>query len=216
MRQDSKDSSARNNLIGNLKVRYIGGFPGEKDCPDSGLPEYAFIGRSNVGKSSLINMLCGRHELARTSKNPGKTRLIHLYVVDEQWQIADLPGYGYAKVSKTERSKWQQMIERYMLFRGQLVTAFVLLDLRHSLQDIDRTFINWMGARGVPFSLIYTKSDKLKSREIPRHVNRIEEALLSDWETLPRAFVTSAKKQTGREKILEYISVLNAQLTSES
>ncbi|MDX1476753.1 MAG: ribosome biogenesis GTP-binding protein YihA/YsxC [Saprospiraceae bacterium] len=196
-------------------AKYIGSFPDYKSCPEGRLPEYAFIGRSNVGKSSLINMLCGRKDLARTSKTPGKTRSINLFVIDGQWQIADLPGYGYARVSKTDRKRWQRMIEEYMLFRNNLVTAFVLIDLRHELQEIDRTFINWLGARQVPFTIIFTKADKIKESHLPRHIRRIEKALLEEWETLPPTLVTSSVRETGRQQLLEYIAELNARLQTE-
>ncbi|MDX1378694.1 MAG: ribosome biogenesis GTP-binding protein YihA/YsxC [Anaerolineales bacterium] len=196
-------------------AKYIGSFPDYKSCPAGRLPEYAFIGRSNVGKSSLINMLCGRRDLARTSKTPGKTQSINLFVIDGQWQIADLPGYGYAKVSKTDRKRWQRMIEEYMLFRENLVTAFVLVDLRHELQDLDREFINWLGARQVAFSIVFTKADKLKEKQVPRHVERIKQELLQDWEALPPMMVTSSVRETGREALLEYIAELNARLLEE-
>lgn len=196
-------------------AHYIGSFPGYQACPEGRRPEYAFIGRSNVGKSSLINMLCGRKDLARTSKSPGKTRSINLYVIDDSWQIADLPGYGYAKVSKTDRKKWQRMIEEYMMFRTNLITAFVLVDLRHELQAIDRDFINWLGARQVPFSIVYTKADKIKTGQVANHVGRIETELLKSWETLPESFVTSSVQDAGRDALLEYIGALNTKLTAD-
>lgn len=196
-------------------AKFMGSFPTEKDCPRNHLPEYAFIGRSNVGKSSLINMLCGRRDLARISKAPGKTQHINLYLINGSWHIADLPGYGYAKVSKSSRSKWQKMIEQYMMMRNQLVTAFVLLDLRHPLQDIDREFINWLGARRVPFVLLYTKADKLKPRELQANRLRIEKALLEEWNSLPSAFITSSTTQQGRQELLEYIAQLNDRLATQ-
>lgn len=196
-------------------ARFLGSFPAEKDCPRNHLPEYAFIGRSNVGKSSLINMLCGRRDLARISKAPGKTQHINLFLINGLWHIADLPGYGYAKVSKSSRSRWQKMIEQYMMMRNQLVTAFVLLDLRHPLQAIDREFINWLGARQVPFVLIFTKVDKLKPREVQANRLRIEKALMEEWNSLPPAFLTSSTTQQGREELLEYIAQLNDRLSTQ-
>ena len=195
-----------------LKIRDIkfeGSFPTQNSCPKTSLPEYVFIGRSNVGKSSLINMLTQRKDLARTSKSPGKTRHINLYCINKSWYIADLPGYGYAKVSKTERKKWQKMIEDYMLQRPNLVNAFVLIDLRHDLQAIDKEFIDWMGARQVPFAIVFTKADKLKPREQTENQKRIREALLETWEGIPLTFVTSSERNIGREVLLEYIVELN-------
>ena len=203
---------AQNKSANIHRALYVGSYPSEKDCPRVELPEYAFIGRSNVGKSSLINMLCGRRDLARTSKTPGKTQTINLYRIDDLWSIADLPGYGYAKVSQTQRKKWLAMIEGYMMFRPNLVTAFILIDLRHPLQAIDREFIDWMGMRRVPFAIIYTKADKVKPREVDKHVRRIEKALLETWETVPPSFVSSANSGQGRDLILQYIAQLNKEL----
>ena len=191
-------------------VKYVGSFPSEHKCPSYDAHEYAFIGRSNVGKSSLINMLMGRRDLAHTSKSPGKTKSINLFHVDDLWLLADLPGYGYAKVSKSERKKWQKMIEGYMMMRKNLVTAFVLIDLRHELQSIDKEFIEWMGERHLPFAIVYTKADKLKPREVEGNKARIEEELLKTWESMPPAFVTSAEKRTGRGDLLGYITELNS------
>jgi len=193
-------------------IKYEGSFPAEKSCPKSILPEYAFIGRSNVGKSSLINMISERKEIARVSKSPGKTRSINLYCLNKSWNIADLPGYGYAKVSKTDRKKWQKMIEEYMLFRENLVMAFVLIDLRHELQAIDKEFIDWMGARRVPFAIVYTKADKIKPPKIDNHVQRIEKVLLTTWEAMPPSFITSAEGRIGREVLLQYIVDLNSEI----
>ena len=190
-------------------IKFEGSFPSERDCPKSNLPEYAFIGRSNVGKSSLINMLAMRKEIARTSKSPGKTRHINLFCIDKSWNLADLPGYGYAKVSKTERKKWQKMIEDYMMLRPNLVTAFVLVDLRHDLQAIDKEFIDWLGARQIPFAIVFTKADKLKPPQVHKHQERIRQALLETWEGIPATFVTSSEKGLGRETLLQYIAELN-------
>ncbi len=196
-------------------VKYIGSFPSESTCPQSERPEYAFIGRSNVGKSSLINMLMGRRDLAHVSKSPGKTKSINLFVVEDSWQLADLPGYGYAKVSKTERKRWQKMIEDYMRLRPNLVTAFVLLDLRHPLQAIDKEFIDWMGESQVPFAIVYTKADKLKPREVKSHKKRIEDALLETWDEIPSTFTTSANKRVGRGALLQYIADLNEGISKQ-
>ena len=195
-----------------VSIKYEGSFPDQKSCPKSELPEYAFIGRSNVGKSSLINMISERKEIARVSKSPGKTRFVNLYCVNKSWNIADLPGYGYAKVSKTDRKKWQKMIEGYMLFRPNLVMAFVLIDLRHELQSIDKDFIDWMGARRLPFAIVYTKADKIKPPQIDKHIKRIEDELLTTWEAMPPSFITSAESKIGREILLQYIVDLNTEV----
>ncbi|RLD22102.1 MAG: YihA family ribosome biogenesis GTP-binding protein [Bacteroidetes bacterium] len=197
-------------------IKYEGSFPNEKTCPKSTLPEYAFIGRSNVGKSSLINMISDRKEIARVSKSPGKTRSINIYCVNKSWNIADLPGYGYAKVSKTDRKKWQKMIEEYMLFRPNLVMAFVLIDLRHDLQAIDQEFIDWLGVRQVPFAIVYTKSDKIKPPKVETHVKAIEDALLTTWEAMPPSFITSAVTRIGQEVLLQYIVDLNSEIKENS
>jgi GTP-binding protein len=190
-------------------VDFIGSYSRESQCPNSTLPEFAFIGRSNVGKSSLINMLTGRKEIARVSKEPGKTQLINFFEVEHQWHLVDLPGYGYAKISKKKREEWEKMIERYLVTRQQLCTAFVLLDIRHALQKIDLEFINWLGERQVPWNIIYTKADKLKKREIEQNVQRIESELLKYWDGLPQAFVSSSTTKMGREEIIEFIHTLN-------
>lgn len=190
-------------------VHFVGSFSRESQCPESALPEYAFIGRSNVGKSSLINMLTGRKDIAKVSKQPGKTQLINYFKVEEEWHLVDLPGYGYAKISKRKREEWEKMIERYLVMRKQLFTAFVLIDSRHDLQLIDLEFINWLGERSIPWNIIYTKADKLKKREVSENVQRIERALLEHWDTLPQAFVTSSETRMGREDIINFISLLN-------
>lgn len=198
----------------NVQANYLGSFPSAAACPDMTLPEYAFVGRSNVGKSSLINMLCHRKDLARVSNQPGKTQTINLYEVDSSWILADLPGYGYAKVSRTTRQGWAGMIKQYLKARTNLVCVFVLLDFRLPLQDIDRNFIRSLGEHGIPFALVYTKSDKVASKMHPTHRERIEGELLKEWETLPAAFLTSAEKQWGREELLEYIGELNHRVGS--
>ena len=210
--KDNKQERARVHIV---DAKYIGSFPNNRTCPDSNLPEYAFIGRSNVGKSSLINALTGRKDLARTSKSPGKTRSINLFNIDLTWQIADLPGYGYAKVSKSERKRWQKMIEDYMLMRENLATAFILVDLRHDLQTIDLDFINWMGERRVPFAILFTKADKIKDAHVGRHIASIESSLAEFWEEMPPRIVTSSVDERGRGDLLDYISEINQRLTAE-
>ena len=190
------------------EIYFVGSYDREGACPKGDMPEFAFIGRSNVGKSSLINMLTGRVNLARVSKQPGKTQLINYFNVDHKWHLVDLPGYGYAKISKRKRAAWEDMIERYLVTRRQLVTAFVLLDSRLPLQDIDLEFINWMGDRQIPFNLIYTKVDKLKQSQVKGNIQRIEQALLQYWNELPHSFISSSEKGTGRDGILEFIHQL--------
>ena len=198
-----------------IKAQYVGSYPSERECPKGNMPEYAFIGRSNVGKSSLINMLTGKRDLARTSKIPGKTRSTNLFEIDDTWLIADLPGYGYAKISKAERKRWQQMIESYLMFRANLVTAFVPIVLRHPLQDIDPEFIHWLGFRQVPFAILYTKADKIKPNRIDAHLRQIRNVLSEDWEELPPQFITSSELRQGREQVLQYISECNANFDPE-
>lgn len=194
----------------NIKeITFIGSFPSESKCPKGELPEYAFIGRSNVGKSSLINMICRRKEIARVSKTPGKTQHLNYYLINKSWFLVDLPGYGYAKISKTQRKKWQQMIERYLSQRQNLQCAFVLLDSRHDLQTIDLEFINWLGLARVPFVIIYTKTDKLTKQKVEDNVNKIRQDLLEHWNELPQQFITSSATQVGRDEILNFIEGLN-------
>ena len=172
-------------------------------APKDGRPEFAFIGRSNVGKSSLINMLAGRRELAHTSSKPGKTQLINYYLINQSWYLTDLPGYGYAKQSKKTRGKWEARTERYFLDRQTLVSAFVLIDANIPPQKIDLEFVNWLGEHGVPFALAFTKTDRKASRA-GGSVDEFKAALLESWEELPPVFLTSATKETGREEILEF------------
>lgn len=178
-------------------------------CPKNPIPEYAFIGRSNVGKSSLINMITGRKSLAKTSGRPGKTQLINHFIINNNWHLVDLPGYGYAKVSKTAKKKFQQFITDYFLRREQMVWAFVLIDIRHEPQKIDLEFMQWMGENAIPFSIVFTKADKLKPKAIERNVNSYITTLLETWETAPIHFVTSSSSGTGREELLEYIDEMN-------
>lgn len=179
-------------------------------CPNQPLPEYAFIGRSNVGKSSLINMLTARKSLAKTSGRPGKTQLINHFKINDQWFLVDLPGYGYARVSKKDKKIFQKYITDYFLKREQLVCAFLLIDIRHKAQKIDLEFMQWMGENGIPFSIIFTKADKLKPAAIERNVNNYLDQLLSGvWEEVPKHFVTSSSNGMGREEVLDYIEEIN-------
>lgn len=191
------------------KIDFIGSFEHISQCPKTELPEYAFIGRSNVGKSSLINALMGRKDLARISSKPGKTQTINYYLINEEWYLVDLPGYGYAKSSKTNRAKWKKMIDRYLLKRETLYCVFSLIDVRHKLQKLDLEFVNWIGENSIPFALAFTKADKLKPHEIEGHVNRILNELLEHWESLPAHFVTSAESAMGTEDILRFIAKIN-------
>ena len=200
-------------------AQYIISSPDVKDCPQSTLPEYAFIGRSNVGKSSLINMLCHNPKLAKTSQKPGKTLLInHFKVVSSQlsaiseWHLVDLPGYGFAQAGQKQREALKRMIERYCLLREQLVSLFVLIDCRHEPQKIDLEFINWLGENGVPFALVFTKGDKLGKVRLKENVEAYKARLLEEWEELPPVFVTSSETGLGREELTTYIESLNADL----
>lgn len=176
-----------------------------EECPTDGLMELAFIGRSNVGKSSLINMLTNSKGLAKTSSTPGKTQLINHFLVNDSFYIVDLPGYGYAKVPKGMRSSFKSMIYGYILSREQLVNLFVLVDIRHDPMKIDIDFINEMGEAGVPFSIVFTKADKLSKSALKYHVEAYQKVLLESWDELPPMFVTSSEKGTGREELLQYI-----------
>ena len=178
-------------------------------CPKSMLPEYAFIGRSNVGKSSLINMLTHRKSLAKTSGRPGKTQLINHFLINKNWHLVDLPGYGYARVSKDAKKVFQKFITQYFALREQLVTAFVLVDIRHSPQPIDLEFMQWLGENGVPFSIIFTKADKLKPKAIEKHVEDYKAIVLETWEEMPNYFITSSSNETGKDDVLNYIDNLN-------
>lgn len=180
-----------------------------RKCPDTGLPEYAFIGRSNVGKSSLINMLTNNKGLAKTSVRPGKTQLINHFIINDEWYLVDLPGYGYARTSKTSREKWQKMITDYMLKREALINVFVLVDSRIPPQKIDLEFINFLGENGIPMSIIFTKIDKQKQREISATVNQYKKTLSEIWEELPEMFLTSSVSRFGREHVLDRIEEIN-------
>ncbi len=195
---------------------YVISSPDVKDCPQSNLPEYAFIGRSNVGKSSLINMLCHNPKLAKTSQKPGKTLLINHFLVDNSWHLVDLPGYGYAQAGQKQREALKKMIERYCLLREQLVCLFVLIDCRHEAQKIDVEFINWLGENGVPFAIVFTKGDKLGRMRLQENVEAYKARLLEEWEELPPVFVTSSETGLGGEELTQYIEEINQNLNSES
>lgn len=183
-----------------------------RKCPDSNLPEYAFIGRSNVGKSSLINMLTRQKDLAKTSGRPGKTQLINHFLINGEWHLVDLPGYGYARTSKTAREKWQKMIADYFLHREQLTNTFVLVDSRIPPQRIDVEFISFLGQNGVPLTIVFTKIDKQKQREVAANVSLFKKALADEWEELPDMILTSSVSGYGREAVLNYIDQINQQL----
>ncbi|MBS1548680.1 MAG: YihA family ribosome biogenesis GTP-binding protein [Bacteroidetes bacterium] len=183
-----------------------------QSCPEPNRPEYAFIGRSNVGKSSLINAMMNRKDLAKTSQTPGKTQLINHFIVNDEWFLTDLPGYGYAKVSKSQRKDFEKLITNYILNRKNLVNLFVLVDSRHSPQKIDLEFMEWCGESGVPFSIVFTKSDKLKPGAITKNVEAYQNELLKSWEELPPCFITSAEKKVGGDQILEMIVQTNMDL----
>ena len=183
-----------------------------KKCPETNLPEYAFIGRSNVGKSSLINMLANRKDLAKTSSKPGKTLLINHFLINEQWYLVDLPGYGYATASKSMREKLKKIIESYILFRAQLTNLFVLIDSRHESQKIDLEFMQWLGESEIPFSIIFTKKDKLSHAKFTENIENYKKKLSEEWEELPPMFYTSSEKREGKEELLNYIDKINESL----
>lgn len=181
-------------------------------CPQDGLPEYAFIGRSNVGKSSLINMLTRKPKLAMTSATPGKTMLINHFLINEKWYLVDLPGYGYASRGKDDRERLRRIIESYILGREQMTNLFLLIDSRHAPLDIDLEFIEWLGENEVPFSIVFTKADKLGPQRLRENVQAYLDKLSEQWEELPPHFVTSSEKGVGRDEILDYIAQINRSL----
>ncbi|MBJ7880771.1 ribosome biogenesis GTP-binding protein YihA/YsxC [Gelidibacter salicanalis] len=183
-------------------------------CPKDTLPEYAFIGRSNVGKSSLINMLTNHKNLAKTSGRPGKTQLINHFLINKNWFLVDLPGYGYARVSKSSKKKFQQFITDFFEKRQQLVAAFVLIDLRHEPQKIDLEFMEYMGESGIPFSIVFTKADKLKPKAIERNAVAYMQELLKTWEETPNYFITSSTSAVGRDEVLQFIDETNQEINA--
>ncbi len=196
-------------------AKFVISNPDVATCPQSNLPEYAFIGRSNVGKSSLINALCRNPKLAKTSQKPGKTLLINHFIVNEgadAWHLVDLPGYGFAQTGQKQRDKLRVMIDRYCLLRQQLANLFVLVDCRHEPQKIDLEFMEWLGENEVPFSIVFTKSDKVGKGRLSENIDNYRHALLENWEELPTIFITSAEKKEGTEEIVNYIESINADL----
>ncbi|PHN02951.1 ribosome biogenesis GTP-binding protein YihA/YsxC [Flavilitoribacter nigricans] len=184
---------------------FVGSYPKPGLCPTDRRAEFAFIGRSNVGKSSLINMLCGRKSLAHVSNKPGKTQLLNYYLINEEWYLVDLPGYGYAKRSKKERRGFGKMINGYFLERSEMYCAFVLVDSNIPPQDIDVEFINWLGEHGIPFVLVYTKTDRLNQRTLDENLDKIRNKLLEYWTHLPQEFITSSRTGEGRDEVLTFI-----------
>jgi GTP-binding protein len=178
-------------------------------CPSPDKPEYAFIGRSNVGKSSLLNMLTNRKALAKVSGKPGKTRLINHFLINEEWYLVDLPGYGYAKTGREERKKWEKSFRNYILLRENLYCLFVLIDSRHDPQQNDLEFMEWLGLSQVPFAIIFTKADKLKPEELEENVRVFRDKMLETWEEMPQYFVSSAVSRQGQSEILNYIEKIN-------
>ena len=199
-----------------MKAEFKGSYPSLKVMPQDRFKEFAFIGRSNVGKSSLINMLCDHKDLAKTSSKPGKTQHIVRFEIDKKWYLIDLPGYGYAKVSKDSRKIFGEMIQEYLLERENMLCVFVLIDSRLEPQKIDLEFMEWMGVTGIPFAIAYTKTDKLKPAEIEKNISLYKEKLLETWEELPEIFITSATQKTGQKEILKLIDkVLKESLLAE-
>ncbi|MGE5356136.1 MAG: ribosome biogenesis GTP-binding protein YihA/YsxC [Deltaproteobacteria bacterium] len=188
------------------KVEYIGSFPGYEKMPVHDKPEFCFIGRSNVGKSSLLNYLSGQNSLARTSKKPGKTQSLNLYLNHEGFYYVDLPGYGFANTSKAERDRWKKMIYNYLEKRKNLALCFVLLDSRISFQQIDKDFINWTGEKSIPIALVFTKTDAVKSSMKSKHISQVKKDLLLEWDHLPEIFEVSSEDKIGGETLLEYIT----------
>lgn len=178
-------------------------------CPAPNKPEYAFIGRSNVGKSSLINMLTNRKSLAKISVKPGKTRLINHFLINEEWYLVDLPGYGYAKIGKQERKKWEKFVRKYILMRENLFCLFVLIDSRHEPQKVDLEFMEWLGMSQVPFAMVFTKTDKLKPGQLEQNIQKYEAKMLETWEFMPPFFTSSTSTEEGKKEILKYIQDIN-------
>ena len=196
-------------------AKFVISSPDVADCPKSNLPEYAFIGRSNVGKSSLINMLAHNPKLAKTSQKPGKTLLINHFIIDDAWHLVDLPGYGYAQAGQQQRAKLKAMIERYCLLREPLCSLFVLVDCRHEPQKIDMEFMEWLGENEVPFAIVFTKCDKLGKVRLRENVEAYKEKMLETWVELPPMFVTSAESGLGEEEIVNYIESINREINEE-
>jgi GTP-binding protein len=199
----------------NIKdVTFIASYQKESACPKDGRPEFAFIGRSNVGKSSLINMLTNKKGLAKVSVTPGKTQLINFFEINQSWYLVDLPGYGYARTSKDTKKGFQKMIRDYMTDRATLVTAFILIDCRHELQKIDKEFIEWCGENEVPFNLVFTKADKLGKNVLQSNISNIKKELLKTWHELPQDFITSSETRDGRDEILNFIDTVMLEINT--
>lgn len=190
-------------------AEFVSSFVSYKDCPKSEMPEYAFVGRSNIGKSSLINMLLEKKKLAKTSQSPGKTQLINQFIVNEGWYLVDLPGYGYAKVAKSKRKDFNKLINEYILHRDSLMCLFVLLDSRHEPQKNDLGFMRWLGENQVPFAMVFTKVDKISSSAVNTNITNYKKEMLKEWEALPPIFITSSEQKIGRNEILDYIQKIN-------
>jgi len=188
---------------------FIKSSPGYKLCPKPDLPEFAFIGRSNVGKSSLINMLTGRKKLAKTSGTPGKTQLINHFLINDAWYLVDLPGYGFAKISKKIREQWEKMIFDYLEFRENLKTTFILIDSRIPPQQIDLDLINWFGSKGLPFVLVFTKTDKITKRQLQENLETYREKLMTEWEELPLSIISSAKTGMGKDQLMGVVGTIS-------
>ena len=191
------------------QARFLTSNTDDKKCPAPDRPEYAFIGRSNVGKSSLVNMLVGQNGLAKVSVKPGKTQLINHFIIDDSWYLVDLPGYGYAKVSISAKEKFQKLISNYILHRENLYCLFVLIDVRHPAQKIDIEFITWLGENQIPFAIIFTKADKLGKVSVAKNVEAYSKELKKLWEELPPMLVSSSHEGTGREEIISFIENVN-------
>jgi GTP-binding protein len=195
-----------------MKIKYANYLISSVDvnrCPTPDKPEYAFIGRSNVGKSSLINAITGQKKLAKTSGSPGKTITINHFIINNEWYLVDLPGYGYAKRSKTERLKWDKMIRSYILGRENLLTLFVLIDIRHEAQKNDLEFIDWLGVSNIPLAILFTKADKVKPSQKKQLLDNYSKKLLEKWETVPPMFITSATTAEGKDDVLNFVEVTN-------
>lgn len=193
------------------EAKYVASFPSVTQCPPPNKPEYAFIGRSNVGKSSLINMLTNNSKLAKTSSSPGKTQMINFFDINQTWYLVDLPGYGYAKISKSKRKEWRQMIENYLIQRTSLACACILIDSNLSPQEVDIEFLDWAGKVQLPIVIVFTKADKSKNEQVEKNIEDFKNKMLESWEELPQCFVTSANKKTGGDAILEMFDSINEQ-----
>lgn len=199
----------------NVKAEFVKSAPKWSDCPEPNIPEYAFIGRSNVGKSSLINMLADKKDLAKTSGTPGKTQLLNIFLMNETWYLTDLPGYGYARVSKVKRGQFQKMITNYLTQRPNLINTFVLIDCRIPPQKIDLEFMEWLGENQIPFSMVFTKIDKISSTALQKALLNYRKEMLKTWESMPQVFTSSATGKIGRLELLNFINSINDQLQGQ-